>query len=231
MLSKFPTTVSRDREQTSNAGRFLPCRSCCKSGAAPPPTHQSVHVSLREVPATPLNTRKSFNMSCKELQLARSRLFLCPQASQGDPPPSTSSSPCGQDAASFLSLNHCPASPGSSASSAKEFKDWPGPQHRVPAASSQRKRDDAMPLAPFGKAGVTCPVDSVTYPVDSMTCPVDSVTCPVGSVTCPVDSGRWWRPERAEPIFTIAASSGSSPSTGRVPEHVGIPEGLGVKAT
>lgn len=53
--------------------QLLLCRSCCRHASAQP-TVQSVHISLREVPATPVNARKSFNMSYKELQLTPTNL-------------------------------------------------------------------------------------------------------------------------------------------------------------
>lgn len=136
-----------------------------------------MHVSLREVPATPINIRKSFNMSYKELQLARSNLLLSPHGSQGELRPATGSTPCRH--ASFLSFNQYPASPGSSASSAKEYKDLLGPN----GGTCSEIKCDASQLAHFGKAAATCSADLRMSKT----------------------------PEKMEPIFTIVASTSSSP--------------------
>lgn len=47
----------------------LLCQFCCNSQPLMLPTMQSVHISLQGVPATPVDVRKSFNMSYKELQI------------------------------------------------------------------------------------------------------------------------------------------------------------------
>ncbi|KAK7482276.1 hypothetical protein BaRGS_00026519 [Batillaria attramentaria] len=89
-------TGSRFRQEVK---RLVLCRSCCRQSTVHP-ANQTLHVSLREVPATPMDDRKSLNMSYKDLQLVPSNL-PSPSQSLSDLQPSSAK------ISSNLSLKDC----------------------------------------------------------------------------------------------------------------------------